>query len=133
MLLIGLSLEEVGLIVLEEEEPHEVDVIGKFLDFDDIREGHLGILADPELLASIDVRRFVLLVNLALAQVVVLDERLTRTEDDIAAIVLLSTIRCLMLLLCTAVAFELLVIKQASLLLRRCLLFFDSRLAAGLL
>ena len=69
------------MIAFEKEESHKVDVVGKLLDFDHIGERHLGLFGDAELLACVDIRLLILLVHLALAQVVVLNESLTKTEN----------------------------------------------------
>ena len=80
-------LNKICLIALEEEESHEVDVVGELLDLDDVGKRHFGLLTDSELLPCVGVGLLILLVNLTLAQVVVLDESFTCAEL-IAAIVL---------------------------------------------
>ena len=70
----------VSFVALEEEESDKVDVIRELLDLDNVGERHLSLLRDAELLACVHVRLLVLLVHLALAQVVVLDESLTETQ-----------------------------------------------------
>ena len=96
------SLVDMLLLVLQEEEPQERNVVGQFLELDDISQGHFGVLWSFRgfFREALDLA-LNLEVNASLAQVVVLDECLTDTE-------LLIGCRALVLLglLARAAAFE---------------------------
>ena len=69
------------MLVLEEEQPHERDVVGQFLHSDDICKSHLGALRGFELdLMKVVDLSLDIQVYPTLAQVIILQEGLTYAQ-----------------------------------------------------